>query len=258
MAQFVDTADGIRLAFETAGGGDPSMVFVHGWSCDRTFFAPQFAHFARRHAVATLDLRGHGESSRPAPGPHNYDVSAFADDVRAVTAAAGLGRPIVIGHSLGAMVALEYATRTGAARAAILVDPAPLLEGPSKQFFVTHLADVATDEDGSWRTAYAGRLLRPTDTVRREDALAMGNATAPAIAAAGWRAIAEYDGKTALGQVRVPVLVIGSGGVERGLREACPGIVIGQTVGSGHFNQLEVPEQVNPMIERFLAVTDLA
>jgi hypothetical protein len=57
--------------------------------------------------------------------------------------------------------------------------------------------------------------------------------------------------------VRVPLLVIGSGRVERGLRDACPGITIGMTVGAGHFNQLEVPDQVNPMIERFLAVNDL-
>ena len=41
------------------------------------------------------------------------------------------------------------------------------------------------------------------------------------------------------------------------LRGACPTITIGQTVGSGHFNQLEVPEQVNLMIERFLAINDL-
>jgi hypothetical protein len=38
---------------------------------------------------------------------------------------------------------------------------------------------------------------------------------------------------------------------------ACPTITIGQTVGSGHFNQIEVPDQVNMMIERFLAVNAL-
>jgi pimeloyl-ACP methyl ester carboxylesterase len=38
------------------------------------------------------------------------------------------------------------------------------------------------------------------------------------------------------------------------LRGACPKITIGQTVGAGHFNQLEVPDQVNRMIERFLAI----
>jgi pimeloyl-ACP methyl ester carboxylesterase len=41
------------------------------------------------------------------------------------------------------------------------------------------------------------------------------------------------------------------------LRQACPAITIGQAVGSGHFIQLEVPDQVNAMIERFLTITDL-
>ncbi len=68
----------------------------------------------------------------------------------------------------------------------------------------------------------------------------------PAIAAANWRAIADFDGRAALGQVQVPVLILGSPGTERGLR-----------IGAGHFSQLEVPEQVNPMIGRFLVVSDL-
>ena len=64
MAEFL-SGEGIRLAYDTAGGGDPPIIFVHGWSCDRSYFAPQFEHFAVSHAVAAMDLRGHGDSSRP-------------------------------------------------------------------------------------------------------------------------------------------------------------------------------------------------
>jgi hypothetical protein len=39
------------------------------------------------------------------------------------------------------------------------------------------------------------------------------------------------------------------------LRELCPQLIAGQTVGAGHFHQLETPEQVNAMIDRFLTVT---
>jgi hypothetical protein len=55
----------------------------------------------------------------------------------------------------------------------------------------------------------------------------------------------------------VPVLSIGSAhpaNSSADLRAACPSIAIGQTVGSGHFNQLEVPGQVNAMIGKFLAL----
>jgi pimeloyl-ACP methyl ester carboxylesterase len=83
----------------------------------------------------------------------------------------------------------------------------------------------------------------------------------PRIAATLIRVMAEFDGVGALGRVGVPVLSIGSAvpaNAAADLRGACPTITIGQTVGAGHFNQLEVPDQVNAMIERFLVITGLA
>ena len=68
MAEFL-SGEGIRLAYDTAGAGDPPIVFVHGWSCDRSYFAPQIEHFAAGHAVAAVDLRGHGDSSLPRSRP---------------------------------------------------------------------------------------------------------------------------------------------------------------------------------------------
>src|SRR5262245_41821737 len=131
MAEFVATADGVRLAYDTAGRGEPPVVFVHGWGGDRSYFAPQVTHFADRHAVATLDLRGHGESGRPEPGrPGSYEVAAFADDTLAVAEAAGLHRPVVVGHSLGGLAALACAARPGAVRAAVMVNPALALGRP--------------------------------------------------------------------------------------------------------------------------------
>jgi pimeloyl-ACP methyl ester carboxylesterase len=97
MVEFVER-DGVKVAYETAGRGDPGMVFVHGWACDRSYFAPQVDHFAARHSVVALDLRGHGDSDRPEPTAGVYDIDAFADDVLAVAvaAAAGPDRPVVV------------------------------------------------------------------------------------------------------------------------------------------------------------------
>ena len=41
--------NGVKLAFEDRGAGKPAFVFVHGTACNRSFFAPQAEHFARRH-----------------------------------------------------------------------------------------------------------------------------------------------------------------------------------------------------------------
>jgi pimeloyl-ACP methyl ester carboxylesterase len=133
MAEFVSRG-GVRLAYEIAGVGDPAMIFVHGWSCDRSYFAQQFGYFASDHAVAAMDLRGHGDSSRPDPAPGSYDIEALAEDVLAVIKAAGFNSPVVVGHSLGALVGLACAVRPEAVRALLMIDPAPITNEAVKAY----------------------------------------------------------------------------------------------------------------------------
>jgi pimeloyl-ACP methyl ester carboxylesterase len=253
MTRFVDTADGVRLAYEGAGAGEPALLFAHGWCCDRSYFAPQLRHFAARHAVLTLDLRGHGESGRPEPGTGVYDIETLAGDVLAVARDAGLDRPVVVGHSLGGLVALACATRPDAVRAAVMIDPAPMLPGPRKQYFEDSLDDVAQDHDGSWRREFLARLFQPTDTARRAETMIAASAVPPPVAAALMQGMARFEGGSALDRVRVPLLAITAGKGEPGVRDH-PAVAAGRTVGAGHFNQLEVPDQVNAMIERFLVL----
>jgi len=260
MAEFL-SGEGIRLAYDTAGAGDPPIIFVHGWSCDRSYFAPQFEHFAVSHAVAAMDLRGHGDSSRTDPGPGCYDIDVLAGDVLALAGAAGFSRPVLVGHSLGALIGLACAARPGAIRALLMVEPAPITNTKAKAFFRDSLAAVRADDDRSWRTAFIEGMFLPTDAARREAIIKEMCGVPPGIAAALMRAMGEFDGAGALRKARVPVLSIGSAvpaNKSADLRSLCPPITIGQTVGAGHFIQLEVPEQVNAMIERFLAINELS
>jgi pimeloyl-ACP methyl ester carboxylesterase len=253
--------DGVKLSYSTAGHGDPPIVFVHGWSCDQSYFAPQIDHFAQRHAIAALDLRGHGASGVPDPGTGVYDIETFADDVLAVSAAAGFDRPVVIGHSLGGVIALACAARPGAVRAAVMVDPGPILNAPIKAFIGQAADAIEGDVDGSWRETFVKGMFLPTDTVRREEIIRGMTALPPAVAAAAIRSIDRFDGTAAFAAAAVPMLTIGSAFPSDSaaeFRAACNNITVGQTVGAGHFNQLEVPEQVNVMIERFLAVNGLS
>ena len=260
MAQF-DSAPGVSLAYDVAGAGDPPMIFVHGWCCDRSYFAPQVRDFSATHAVVAVDLRGHGHSSAPGPGPGAYDMAVLADDVLAVAGAAGLRRPVLVGHSLGALIGLACAARPGAIRALVMVDPAPITNEPAKAFFRESVDVVRADHDRSWRTAFVKGMFLPTDVTRRQAIIDGFPAVAPGIAAAVLQAMGEFDGASVLGNATVPVLSIGSAvpaNSAADLRSACPAITIGQTVGAGHFIQLEVPDQLNAMIERFMITTDLS
>jgi pimeloyl-ACP methyl ester carboxylesterase len=259
MTQFTNR-DGVKLAYDVGGRGDTAIVFVHGWACDRSYFAPQVAHFGVRHPVVTVDLRGHGESGRPEPGPDAYLIGALRDDVLAVARDAGFDRPVVIGHSLGGLVALACAASAGDVRAAVMVDPAPIVNERRKQFFRDVADTVEHDDDASWRTEFVNGMFLPSDTARREEIISGMTQLPPRIAAALVLAMGQFDGAAALAAVDVPLLSIGSAApsdAAADLRKACRSITVGQTVGSGHFNQLEVPDQVNLMIERFLAVNHI-
>jgi pimeloyl-ACP methyl ester carboxylesterase len=240
---------------DVRSSGTP-VVLVHGWCGDRTYLEPQQAHLSRNRTVVAFDLRGHGQSD-PAPDGR-YGIEDFADDVVAVVAERALGAPVVVGHSMGGLVALECAAR-GVASAAILLAPAPILDERGKSYFLRSVDAVAEDVDGAWRRRFAERIMLPSDTARRDEIIAGMPLTDRLIAAAAMRGMGEYDAATALGRVSVPVLVISAAHPEdlAPVRTLCPTLVSGQTVGAGHFNQLEVPEQVNPMIDRFLALAQL-
>ena len=80
----------IKLAFEDRGAGKPAFVFVHGWTCDRSFFAPQAEHFVRRPRVVSLNLREQCESDKP---PERYPIAAHAEHIAYIIEDWGSVRP---------------------------------------------------------------------------------------------------------------------------------------------------------------------
>ena len=177
-----------------------------------------------------------------------------------MAAAAGFPDPVVVGHSLGALIGLACAARPGAIRALVMADPAPITNETARALFRQSVAAIGADDDRSWRTALVRGMFLPTDVARRAAIIPDMPAVSPGIAAARIRAMGEFDGASALGKVTVPVLSIGSAvpaNEPADLRSACPTITIGQTAGAGHFHQLEVPGQVNAMIEQFMTINHL-
>jgi pimeloyl-ACP methyl ester carboxylesterase len=99
-------SDGVPIHYEVHGSGPAALVFVHGWCCNRGYWAEQIEHFAPDHTVVTIDLAGHGESGR---GRAEWTMQAFGQDVAAVVRQLGLRRVVLIGHSMGGPVIVEAA-----------------------------------------------------------------------------------------------------------------------------------------------------
>jgi pimeloyl-ACP methyl ester carboxylesterase len=106
----VTAADQVAIKYETAGRGEPALVFVHCWTCNRGYWGKQVEYFAKHHQVVRLDLAGHGESGRERK---DYTVEAFGGDVAAVVEKLGLQRVVLIGYSMGGSVSVEAAKRLG-------------------------------------------------------------------------------------------------------------------------------------------------
>jgi len=99
------------------GGGGRPVLLVHGLASNaRLWDGVAVALAGAGHAVAAVDLRGHGRSDKPDDG---YDVATVAGDLVGLLGALGWERPVVAGQSWGGNVVLELAARWPAAAAAI-------------------------------------------------------------------------------------------------------------------------------------------
>jgi pimeloyl-ACP methyl ester carboxylesterase len=245
--------NGIKLAFDDRGAGKPAFVFIHGTACDRSFLAPQAEHFARQHRVVSVDLRGHGESDKPA-GP--YRIAAYGDDIAYIIEQLGLGKTVAVGHSMGGMIVLQLAAAHPDYVSAIVMIDSTLVYSPDRRTAVEAVAVGIEAGDhrplGHW---IESMFLPNSDRQLVEKVMTVMLAAPPHVAASAIRGALEFDGHAAAALCKAPALHVAASPPRMqpwSINEQLPNLVNGCTVGAGHFNQLEVPDQVNAMIEGFL------
>jgi pimeloyl-ACP methyl ester carboxylesterase len=254
--------DDVSLAYEEINHLETnqnafSMLFVHGWGCDHTFFTPQANFFSGSHRIVSVDLRGHGKSDAP---KQNYTMAAYADDLAWLARELDLKKPVIVGHSMGGNVALEFAARYPHIPAAIVMVDSVVF--PAQKFKET-LQPVLEELYGSdYVAAYQVALRQvclPTDDAPGKPQLLSSLPKAPqhVLISAFRNHLFEYDSTPAATSCHVPVAYIGAGFSLADLslfRNLTPQLETAQVLGSGHFSQLVVPDQINSMITRFLTL----
>lgn len=115
----METLAGVSLRAIHYGESNPdTLLLLHGGGANAHWWdhlAPRMADFF--HVVA-LDFRGHGDSDYPSEAK----TGAFSDDLEALLNHLGTSEAILVGHSMGARIALEHVARGGSARALVLID----------------------------------------------------------------------------------------------------------------------------------------
>jgi pimeloyl-ACP methyl ester carboxylesterase len=248
--------DGVKLYVEETGGGSPPIVFVHPVAGDHTFFEPQVEEFSRTNRVVTLDVRGYGASDKP-EGPYAPEV--LAGDLAFVCGELGIDRPLVVGCSMGGRITVEFAARYPELPCGIVVLNGSVIKNPELNGAILALAKMIRngEADKAIEMMVDAQVGDHDPPWLREKYRRSATATAPNAIAACQEAFAAWDGEACLGAITVPALFTFSHMTRRHteldrIQELCPQAVIGQTVGAGHFDHLAVPEQVNPMIKRFV------
>ena len=115
-------SDDVALYYESIGHGIP-LLFIHGLGASTRDWQQQVKHFSSRYQVLTIDLRGHGQSTKH-QGP--YTIAQFARDIVALIKRLDISSAHVVGHSLGGMVAFELAvTEPELIRSLVIVNSGP-------------------------------------------------------------------------------------------------------------------------------------
>jgi pimeloyl-ACP methyl ester carboxylesterase len=259
------TLDGRKIFYRAEGPAKETLIFVHGWSANETFFLPQVEEFRKSHRVITLDLPGHGKSEMF----QTFSMELCARAVEAVRLQEKAAHPVLIGHSMGALVIREYAKRyAGQARALVFLDGSIFRLPPDeagregwRQGFEAIAARFSPQLDKAVRERHMSQLLSSMyaeNTPREFQLMILGQVlqTRPETSQGAMLAIADlanWDEKP----LPQPTLFLRAGkqappGDEQFLRGLFPKLRYNFMPGVSHFLHLETPEAVNREIADFL------
>ena len=259
MTEWITTSDGIRIAYHQVGAGDPAIIFIHGAYSNRRGFGFQEEYFSPNHRCVAVDLRGHGESDKP---DDVYTMDRHGDDVAELISHLGLNRPVLVGQSMAGQVIIA-----AAARHPDLVGAIASLDSPSNipgwhQRHHGPYQHLMTPDKPFRETlvAFLSSSYLPTDDPSRLSGMAERLSEVPDhVILNSWRDKEDYDPSPTLRRVKCPYLYIDCGQPDLDfdlLRELCPQVVIGKTVGAGHKALQDVPDQINAMLNRFIQHAD--
>jgi 3-oxoadipate enol-lactonase len=240
-----------------SGQGLP-LVFVHGFTTTSEFWREQAEEFSKTYRVIRINLPGHGAS--PAPRSRSYCLEGFVEDVARVFQELSIERAVLIGLSMGGIVAQKFALKYGhLLKALVLADTTAhgispdatddaFLGAADKLGYKKAVQDLS---DISFSSSASPALLEWA----RQEVIQ----TPEFVARAAVRSLNDADTRGSLSQIKLPTLVI-AGEEDRVtppqesqiLAEGISSSTLALIPGAGHFSMLDSPVAFNRILRQFL------
>jgi pimeloyl-ACP methyl ester carboxylesterase len=250
--QLALTPDHVHIEYRVWGQGEPAIVLIHGWACDWNYWKAQVDALKPNYTVVALNLAGHGASER---NRSDWTMGNYGEDVATVVRQLHNREVILVGHSMGADVALEATRRIGDRVIGIIavdslksvgLPPMPRREierqlAPFKANFIETTRNYVTEK----------MFEKGANAVLMQKVAYDMSLEPPAVAVPSLESLLALDFSTVLPDIHVPVLAINSDlgpTDEARIRKQIPGFKVDLLQHTGHFLMMEAPERFNPLL----------
>jgi pimeloyl-ACP methyl ester carboxylesterase len=249
--------DNVHIEYRVYGQGEPAVLLVHGWACDENYWHAQLDALKAHYTVVTVNLAGHGASGA---NRTDWSIANYAQDVAAVAHQLPNAHLVLVGHSMGAAVALAATPLLGervigviAVEALRSVGEAPLTPREIER----RVAPFSADFVGATRNLVSSSLFEPgADPALVQKVAYNMSLRSPAVAVPSLRALLAMDLAGLLPAIHVPVYAINSDLLPTDatrIRRSLPDFHLDVLDHTGHFLMLEDPARFNALLLQDLA-----
>jgi pimeloyl-ACP methyl ester carboxylesterase len=249
--------DGVHIEYHVYGHGEPAVVLVHGWACDESYWSAQIEALKPHYTVVALNLAGHGASGR---NRSDWSIANYAQDVAAVARQVPTAQLVLVGHSMGADVALAATPLIGSRVIGIVAVEALRSVGdpplPARDI-ERRVAPFSSDFVGATRNLVSSSLFeKGADPALVQKVAYNMSLRPPAVAVPSMRSLLSMDLAGLLPSIHVPVYAINSDLTPTDaarIRKSLPDFTLDVLDHSGHFLMLETPARFNPLLLKDIA-----
>jgi pimeloyl-ACP methyl ester carboxylesterase len=249
--------DDVHIEYHVYGHGEPAVVLIHGWACDESYWNAQIAALQPHYTVVALNLAGHGASGR---NRSDWSIANYAQDVAAVVHEVPNTQLVLVGHSMGADVALAATPLIGSRVIGIVAVEALRSVGEpplAARDIERRVAPFSSDFIGATRNLVSSSLFeKGADPVLVQKVAYNMSLRPPAVAVPSMRSLLSMDLAGLLPAIHVPVYAINSDLAPTDaarIRRSLPDFTLDVLDHSGHFLMLEAPARFNPLLLKDIA-----